>query len=427
MSTSSVFAVAGGGLAGARAVEALRDKGFDGRIVVFAAEHHYPYDRIPLSKEFLAAKTSPIARGYDEADKRLTLPDFTVHDADWYRDHDVDLRLGVEVTALDPSGHTVTLDDGGAVTTAHYDKLLLTTGARARRPAIPGIDAQRVHCLRTVDDAAALDAALADGSSLAVLGAGWIGLEVAASARQRGVPVTVVGRSRLPLLSALGEEVGEVFARLHRDNGVDLRLSAHVTEITTAGGQATGLRLTDGTRVAADTVLVAIGAQPNVELAGQAGLAIGEGILVDASLRTSDPDVYAAGDVATVQNPLLNKRIRTGHWADARKQPSVAATGMLGGAAEYAELPYFFTDQYDLGMEYAGHAPEYRRVVFRGDVEAREFIAFWLDDHDRVLAGMSVNVWDVIADVKNVIRAGIRVDPGRLADPHRPLRDLTAN
>lgn len=405
MTTSSTFAIVGGGLAGAKAAEALRDNDFDGHVVLFAAEDQLPYERPPLSKEYLAGKKK--------------LDDFTVDPASWYRDHNVDLRLGTEVAAVDAAEHTLALPDG---TTAGYDKLLLATGSSSRRPPIPGSDAAGVHFLRTIDDAAALSDALTPGSTLAVVGAGWIGLEVAAGARGRDVNVTVVEAARLPLLAALGAEVGEVFAQLHREHGVDLRLDQSVQEITTDNGSATGLRLGDGSTVTADAVLVAVGAAPNIGLAERAGLAIGDGgVLVDASLRSSDPDIYAVGDIAAAQHPFFGVRIRTEHWANALKQPAVAALGMLGKTAEYDELPYFFTDQYDLGMEYVGHAPEYQRVVFRGDVAGREFIAFWLDGANRVLAGMNVNVWDVLDDVKALIRSAAPVDPERIADPAQPL------
>jgi 3-phenylpropionate/trans-cinnamate dioxygenase ferredoxin reductase subunit len=408
MAGSTTFVIIGGGLAGAKAAEALRDNDFDGSIILFAAEEHLPYERPPLSKEYLAGKKS--------------LNDFTVQDSDWYRDHNVDLRLGSRVSSLDPAAHTVGLADG---TTAPYDKLLLATGSASRRPPIPGSDADGVHYLRTYDDAAALNSVLTDGSSLAVVGAGWIGLEVAAGARQRGVGVTVVETAKQPLLAALGETVGEVFANLHRDHGVDLRLQAQVEEITTAQGHATGLKMRDGSTVVADAVLVAVGAKPNVELAEQGGLSMGDGgVLVDAALRTSDPDVYAVGDIAAAEHPLFGCRIRTEHWANALKQPAVAAAGMLGKPGEYAELPYFFTDQYDLGMEYVGHAPSFQRVAFRGDASAREFVAFWLDGDNRVLAGMNVNIWDVLDDVKSLIRSKSPVDVDRLTDPQSSLADV---
>ncbi|MGH3525594.1 MAG: NAD(P)/FAD-dependent oxidoreductase, partial [Mycobacterium sp.] len=242
---------------------------------------------------------------------------------------------------------------------------------------------------------------------------------------QRGVNVTVVETARLPLLGALGAEAGEVFAKLHREHGVDLRLGSTVAEIITADGAATGLQLGDGSQIIADAVLVAVGAQPNTELAGQAGLATGDGgVLVDAALRSSNPDIYAVGDIAAAEHPVLHTRIRTEHWANALKQPAVAVAGMLGERAEYTELPYFFTDQYDLGMEYVGHAPTYDRAVFRGDVEGREFTTLWLGHDNRVLAGMNVNIWEGLDDIKGLIRSQAPVDPDRLADQQAPLSDL---
>ncbi len=409
MSTPATFVIVGAGLAGAKAAEALREKNFDGQIVLLGEEQHLPYERPPLSKEFLAGKK--------------TLGDFTVNAEDWYREHDVDLRLGARAVGLDAGRHTVGLADG---TSLSYDKLLLATGSRSRRVPMPGADAQGVHYLRTVDDASALDSALASGGRLAVVGAGWIGMEVAAGARQRDVDVTVVETAALPLLASLGAENGAVFADLHREHGVDLRLGTAVEEITTADGAATGLRLGDGSQLDAAAVLVAIGAQPNIELAPQAGLATGDGgVLVDAGLRSSDPDIYAVGDIAAAQHPLLDTRIRTEHWANALKQPAVAAAGMLGEAGEYDELPYFFTDQYDLGMEYVGHAPQYARVVFRGDTAGREFTSFWLDGNNRVLAGMNVNIWEGLDDIKALIRSRAAVDPDRLADPQAALGELS--
>ena len=406
--TTSTFVIVGGGLAGAKAAEGLRGNDFDGHIQLFAAEEHLPYERPPLSKEYLAGKK--------------TLADFTVDPSSWYRDHNVELLLGTAVSAVDPGAHTVSLPDGSTV---RYDKLLLATGSSSRRPPIPGSDSTGVHYLRTIDEAAALDAALTSGSSLAIVGAGWIGMEVAASARTRGVEVTVVEAAELPLQSALGPEVGRIFAALHRDHGVDLRLGATVQEITTADGAATGLRLGDGSTVDADAVLVAVGAAPNIGLAERAGLALADGgVRVDSALRSSDPDIFAVGDIAAAEHPLFGTRIRTEHWANALNQPAVAAAAMLGKPAEYTNLPYFFTDQYDLGMEYVGHAVDYQRVVFRGDVDRREFVAFWLDADHRVLAGMNVNIWDVLDDVKALIRSRNPVDPDALADPGRPLGTL---
>ncbi|MGW6694436.1 NAD(P)/FAD-dependent oxidoreductase [Rhodococcus sp. NPDC054953] len=401
MSATRTFVIVGGGLAGARLAEELRGKDFDGSIVLFCAEERLPYERPPLSKEHLTGG------------KPLT--EFTVHPADWYRDHHIDLRLGTTITTLDPAAHTVTLPDGGTV---HYDKAALATGSRSRRPPIPGADADRVHYLRTVDESDALLAALRHGTRLVIVGAGWIGLEVAAAARGRGATVTVVETAPLPLLGALGPEMGTVFAELHREHGVDLRLESAVDAVVTADGRATGVRLGSGDVVDADAVLIAVGAQPNVELARDAGLAVDGGVLVDAGLSTSDPDIVAVGDIAAQEHPVLRTRVRVEHWATALNQPAVAAATMLGHRAEYTTLPYFFTDQYDLGMEYVGHTPTgYARVVLRGDAARHEFVAFWLDDRDRVLAGMNVNVWDVTDDVKALIGSGRAVDADRLADP----------
>jgi len=405
MANSRTFVIIGGGLAGAKAAEVLRDNAFDGKVVLLAAEEHLPYERPPLSKEFLAGKKS--------------LADFTVHDSDWYHENKIDLRVATEASAIDTTAHTVALSDD---TSIRYDKLLLATGSRPRWSSIPGSDSTGVHYLRTFDDASTLNTALIEGSSLAVVGAGWIGLEVAASARERNIDVTVVEKAKAPLIGAVGEEVGNVFAKLHRDHGVDLRLEVEVKEITTADGKVTGLLLKDESTITADRVLIAIGAQPNIELADEAGLSTGDGgILVDASLRTSDPDIYAVGDIAAAEHPLFEQRIRTEHWANALNQPAVAVAGMLGQGTEYKELPYFFTDQYDLGMEYAGHAPDCDRVVFRGDVDDREFVAFWLDPENRVLAGMNVNVWDVLDDIKNLIRSKKPVSLNALVDPETPL------
>lgn len=408
MTTPSTHIIVGGGLAGAKAAEALREKGFEGRIVLFGAEDRLPYERPPLSKDYLAGKK--------------TLDEFTVQTADWYAEHQVELRLGTQVTSVDLAGHTVGIADGGQ---ENYDKLLLATGSSSRRPPIPGADADGVHYLRTIDDASELLETLKTGATLAIVGAGWIGLEVAAGARGRDAEVVVVETAELPLLGALGREAAEVFARLHRDHGVDLRLKTQVEEITTEDGRATGLRLGDGSTVRADAVLVAVGAKPNVELAQGAGLTTGDGgVLVNASLRTSDADVYAVGDIAAAEHPLLGTRIRTEHWANALKQPAVAAAGMLGNPGSYDELPYFFTDQYDLGMEYVGHAPDYRRTVFRGEVDGGEFTVFWLDAADRVLAGMNVNVWEGLNHIKSLVRSRTPVDAGRLADTKVPLPDL---
>jgi len=290
---------------------------------------------------------------------------------------------------------------------------------------VPGADADGVHYLRTLDDSDALRDLLARVNRLVVIGAGWIGLEVTAAARQAGVEVTVVETAALPLLRVLGTEAAQVFADLHTAQGVEFRFGASIERVATADGRVTGVTLADGTDVPAEAVLVGVGAAPNTDLAEAAGLAVDNGVLVDAGLRTEDPDVYVAGDLANAEHPLLGRRIRVEHWANALKQPRTAAANMIGGNATYDDLPYFYTDQYDLGMEYVGHVEpgEYDQVVFRGDVPGREFIAFWLKD-SRVLAGMNVNVWDVTDPIKALIRSGAAVDPARLADPAVALTEV---
>ena len=409
MAGSPTFVIIGGGLAGAKAAESLRSKDFGGQVVLFGAEDRLPYERPPLSKEFMAGKK--------------TVEEFTVQPKSWYAEHDVDLRLGTEVTTIDRTAHMVAFDSGDH---EHYDKLLLATGSRARKPPIPGSDADGVYYLRTIDDATELLAQLSEGRRLAIVGAGWIGLEVAASARGLGADVTVVESAALPLQASLGREAGEVFVGLHRDHGVDLRLDTTVDEITTADHRATGLRLGDGSTVEADSVLVAVGALPNVDFAERSGLVIADGgLAVDESLKTSDDDVFAVGDIAAAEHPLFGVPIRTEHWANALKQPAVAVAGMLGTPGTYDELPYFFTDQFDLGMEYVGYAPQYQMVVTRGDLGTREFTMFWLDGGHRVLAGMNVNVREGLDDIKKIIRSQRPVDVGVLADQSVSLSTLS--
>jgi 3-phenylpropionate/trans-cinnamate dioxygenase ferredoxin reductase component len=399
---SQAFMIVGAGLAGAKAAEALRGGGFDGKLTLIGAEEHLPYERPPLSKDYLAGKA-----GRDSV---------FVHDQAWYREREIDLRLGRRATAIDRAARQVRLDDGASLP---YDKLLITTGSSPRRLA----DAAGVHYLRTIDDSDRLKEILATGSHLAVIGGGWIGLEVTAAARQAGLQVTVLENLELPLLRVLGREMAQVFADLHRSQGVNLRLGVLVEKIS-GGGSPTGVRLADGTWIEADAVVAGIGALPRIGLAADAGLEVTDGIVTTAALRTSDPDIFAAGDVASAYHPLLGRHIRVEHWANALKQPAVAAAAMLGHDARYEDLPYFYTDQYDLGMEYLGDVRDgYDQVVVRGDVEAREFIAFWLKD-GRVLAGMNVNIWGVTDSIKNLIRSGRPVPANALADASTPLDDL---
>jgi 3-phenylpropionate/trans-cinnamate dioxygenase ferredoxin reductase subunit len=407
MLAESTFVIVGASLAGAKAAETLRSEGFTGRVVLLGAEQERPYERPPLSKGYLLGK-----------DERSSI---YVHEEGWYAEHEVDLRLGTQVTAVDPAGRRISLADGSGM---GYDRLLLTTGASPRRLTVPGADLDGVLYLRTVADSERLAAALAGGGRVVIAGAGWIGLEVAAAARQAGCDVTVVEPEPVALYRAVGAELGEMFTGLHREHGVEFRFGESVSEFRGSGrvGEAV---TSSGAVLPADAVVVGIGAVPSTGLAADAGLDVGNGIVVDAALRTSDSGIYAAGDVANAYHPLLGRRVRVEHWANALNAGPAAARSMLGQDVSYDPVPYFYSDQYDLGMEAAG-LPEpgsYDRVAFRGDLDAREFIAFWLTK-DVVVAGMNVNVWDVSDDIQALIRSGRPVDTARLTDPDVPLSQI---
>ena len=399
--------VVGGGFAAAHAVTTLRTEGYTARLTVVGAEPHLPYERPPLSKDYLMGKA--------ERDSVF------VHPAQWYAEYGIDLRLATTATALDAEARTVILSDGSELSA---DAILLATGARPRRLDLPGTDLAGVVSLRTLDDSEVLAALISRSQRLAIVGAGWIGLEVAAAARLAGVEVTVLDSAELPLVGVLGPEVAQVFADLHTEHGVDLRMGVQIAGIAGDGVRATGVELTDGSVVAADHVLLAVGAVPNVELAQAAGLEVDNGIVVDAALRTSAPGVWAAGDVANAYHPVLHQRIRVEHWDNAKQQGAAAARSILGQDVSYVRLPYFFTDQYDLGMEYTGYVPKggYDQVVLRGDVEGREFVALWLSG-GQVLAGMGVNVWDAMDPVRELVTSRRRVDPDRLRDTSVGLAD----
>ena len=408
MPAEPAFVIVGASLAGAKAAETLREHGFEGAVVLIGAEDQYPYERPPLSKGYLLGK--------DGRDSIFPLAD------GWYAEHDVDLRLGQTVTSIDRAGHRVTLADGQAVP---YDRLLITTGASPRRLNIPGGELDGVRYLRTVGDSEQLAGTLRGGGQVVIAGGGWIGLETAAAAREYGCEVTVVEPESGVLQRALGPELGEVFADLHRSHGVTFRFGEGLSEVTGSGGAVTGAITSSGEELPADTVIIAVGVLPNVGLAADAGLEVDNGIVVDEALRTSDPDIFAAGDVANAFNSLLGRRIRVEHWGNALHGGPLAARSMMGREVTYDWVPYFFSDQYDLGMETAG-LPDpcsYDEVVYRGDKDSLEFISFWLADRV-VVAGMNVNVWDVNEGIQALIRSGEPVDPDRLADPDVPLTDL---
>ncbi|MFF3329757.1 NAD(P)/FAD-dependent oxidoreductase [Streptomyces sp. NPDC002888] len=414
------FVIVGGGLAGAKAAETLRTEGFTGRVILICDERDHPYERPPLSKGYLLGK---------EARDSVF-----VHEPAWYARNDIELHLGQTVDAIDRGAKTVRFGDDG--TLVHYDKLLLATGAEPRRLDVPGTDLAGVHHLRRLAHAERLKGVLTslgrDNGHLVIAGGGWIGLEVAAAAREYGAEVTVVEHNPTPLYKVLGPELGNLFAELHREHGVRFHFGARLTEIVGQDGMVLAARTDDGEEHPAHDVLAAIGAAPRVGLAEAAGLEIadrtdGGGVAVDTRLRTSDPDIFAAGDVASFPHGLFDTRLRVEHWANALNGGPAAARAMLGKDVTYDRVPYFFSDQYDLGMEYSGWAPPgtYDQVVIRGDAGKREFIAFWVSE-GRVLAGMNVNVWDVTESIQGLIRAGVAVDTEALADPHVRLESLVA-
>ncbi|MDQ1561289.1 MAG: hypothetical protein QOE85_630 [Actinomycetota bacterium] len=414
MTNSNTFVIVGAALAGVSAAEELRKQGFDGRIVMFGREARHPYIRPPLSKDFLAGK--------EEADKAF------VHPESWYEENSIELELGAEVTSINRNEHTVTVR-GEQVDTEpiSYTKLLIATGSTPRQLQVPGATIPGVHYLRSLTDATALRAELRDGGkAVAIIGSGWIGMEVAATARELGNDVRVILNSEIPLTKAIGGELGQFFADVQAEHGVIFDRSTTVEEIVpTDDGVVGGVRVGERSVLAADLVVVAIGAAPTVELAVAAGLEVDNGILVDAALRTSDPDIFAAGDVANAFHPTIGARIRSEHWANALNQGPAAARAMLGQDVSYDEIPYAYSDQFEIGMEFSGYLPLIgdATLAYRGDPAKREFIAFWMLG-GRVVAGMNVNVWDVNEDVQGIIRRGNIVDVAALADPDVPLKSL---
>ena len=416
----TTFVIIGGGLAGAKAAETLRAEGFDGRVVLVGEETERPYERPPLSKGYLI--------GSDPREKAF------VHEESWYAAHDIELRLADRATMLDRAARLVTLD---GVTELAYDKLLLATGSRVRQLDVPGAHVEGVRYLRTLQEADALRAAFTEDAEVVIVGAGWIGLEGAAAARTHGGQVSIVEADTLPLRRVLGDEVATIYRDLHAAHGVKFHFGSGVREIKADNGHVSGVVLSDGTELPADTVLVGIGIRPATELAEAAGLDVDNGVVTDERLRTSDPAVYACGDVANSYHPMIGTRLRVEHWANALNGGKAAAKCMLDQDFVYDRVPYFYSDQYadylgkssgGIGMEYSGYVEPggYDQVVFRGSVPDLEFIAFWVKD-GRVLAGMNANVWDVVDPIQALVRAGYAgksVDLAALADPKVPLGDL---
>ncbi len=397
----------GGGLAAAKAAERLRTDGFDGRLTLVADEPHRPYERPPLSKAVLVG---------DEA-----VDTSSVHAEAFYDDHDIELLTGEAATGVDRGAGTVTTSRG---TTLAFDRLLLATGATPRQLPLGTAHLDGIVTLRTRDDAERLGAQLRDAGHVTVVGAGWIGCEVAAAARRLGADVTMVDPLDAPLQRVLGSEVGAVFADLHRDHGVELRMGVGVAGAR-GQGRVEQVTLSDDTTLDTDLMVVGIGVVPRTDLAAAAGLRIDDGIITEATLTTSDPRIFAAGDTANAWHPHYRRHLRVEHWANALHQGETAAANMLGAHTEYDRLPYFFSDQYDLGMEYVGHATTWEQVVIRGDPATRAFIAFWVHE-GRVAAAMNVNVWDVVEDLTALVRGRTPVEPALLADPDMPLPDIRA-
>jgi 3-phenylpropionate/trans-cinnamate dioxygenase ferredoxin reductase component len=385
---TETFVIVGGGLAGAKAAETLREEGFAGRVVLIGDESELPYERPPLSKGYLLGSAAR-----EEA---------LVHPGEFYAEQDIEVLSGVAATAVDVVEHRLALADGRQLS---YDRLLLATGAVPRRPPIPGIDLDGVHTLRALRDSDALREAFARQGTVVIVGAGWIGCEVAAAARNHGAEVVLIGRAETPLQAVLGTELGAWFGDLHARHGVRVLTGTRV-EGFEGDGRVRAVRLAGEDPIACDTVVVGVGVAPDTRLAAAAGLTVDDGITVDEHLHTSAAHVFAAGDVANAFHPQYGRHLRVEHWANALHQGPVAARSMLGAGEAYDRLPYFFSDQYDVGMEYIGlHGPTDTLVV-RGSLSDATFQAFWLDAEQRVTAGMHVNQWDTIEEIERLIRTG---------------------
>jgi len=397
-------AIVGGGLAAAEAAKTLRGDGFDGRIVLVAEERHLPYERPPLSKEYL--------RGEAPTTKLLAQPDA------FYAESSVEVLAGRRAVALDPAERRLSLDDGRTI---GFGRLLLATGARPRRlTATPRAD-EGVHYLRTIEDADRLRAAAADAGTAVVAGGGWIAAESAASLRQLGLDVTLVVPGSQILERSLGPDIGARYGAVHRRHGVRIIHGARV-EAVEQDGRARRLRLSSGATIAGDLAVLGLGAAANLELARDAGIGTGAGILVDERLETSVPGIFAAGDVASALHPRLGRRVRSEHWDNARRQGRTAARNLAGGRESYDRVPYFYSDQFELGMELLGDPSGGDEVVVR-DLPDQAFVALWLAG-GRVVAGMHGNVWDAKKPIDALVAAGASVDPAAVRDPSVPLEEL---
>jgi 3-phenylpropionate/trans-cinnamate dioxygenase ferredoxin reductase component len=405
--------IIGGGVAAAKAAEGLRAAAGEGSAVVMTAEPELPYERPPLSKEFL--------RGEAGREKTRT------HDEAWYREHDVEVLLATRASTLDPSTRTVTTEIGDQL---RYGGLVLATGAIPIRLGLPGEDLEGVYYLRTVDDSERLRAAISRAETMVVIGGGFIGAEVAASATQMDTRVTLLELVETLWTNAVGPQMGRFFEEFLRDRGVHVRTGIGAQGLEGDGG-VEAVVLPDGTRLAADVVVIGVGVRPDVDLADRAGLAVDDGILVDEQLRAAGPRapqgelrIWAAGDVANAAHPLFG-RIRIEHWAEALNQGLIAGRNLAGASERYDRVPYFFSDQFDLSLSYLGHVREWDQLVTRGDQRVKEpkFVAWYLRQ-GIPRAALIVNDWDAEDPVREVIRRGEPVDPDRLADAGVALAEL---
>jgi 3-phenylpropionate/trans-cinnamate dioxygenase ferredoxin reductase subunit len=398
--------VIGASLAGGRAAEALRQSGYGGRIVLVGAEPDRPYERPPLSKDYL----------------RRELPEEKLYlrPAAYYSEQRIELRLGVRATRLDPAEKIVELESGERLP---YDRLLIATGCELRRLGIPGVGLAGVRYLRTRVDSAALAALLEETRRVVVIGAGFIGSEVAASARMLGREVTLLEAAPVPLARALGAKMGEVCAAIHRDHGVDLRLSCGVKEFRGAG-RVEEVVLADGSAVPCDVAIVGVGVAPTVGWLEGSGVALDNGVVVNEYCETSLPGVYAAGDVANAWNPLYGERLRVEHYDNAQNQGIAAGRAMAGVREPYAPVLFFWSDQYEHTLQYVGHGGGEDEVVLRGDPSTRSFTAFYLRQ-GRLRAAFAIGRPKEIMAARRLIQSGRQVDPGVLADRQADLRALS--
>jgi len=399
------IAIVGASLAGSSAAATLREEGFDGRVVLIGAEPQLPYDRPPLSKNYL--------RGMTPFEKTLLRP------PDFYRERNIEMRLGTTVVKVDPEKRTLALQDGDRL---EFDQLLIATGGRNRRFPIPGLDLPGVYDLRTVADADRIREAMARGGRAVVVGMGFIGAEVAAAMRQSGLEVIAVEPFKTPLYRALGEEIGRVVEGLHRDHGVEMILDDAVTAFEGAG-KVERVVTRNGRRIECSMAVFGLGLEPATDIVGGTAVRVDNGIVVDDQCRTNVPGIFAAGDVANHYHPVCGRQMRVEHWQNGVKQGAAAARSMLGRGDAYDEIHWFWSDQFDANIQYAGFHAAWDRMVVRGSLAERKFLAFYLSE-GRLESVVAINQGRDVRRALPIIKARAPVDPARLEDPAIDLRTL---